>query len=129
VAATETLRGITGIIEAPDGDIWLNGVGGVTHIEATEIRRALENPAYRAHAERFDYHDGLNGQAPQIRPFPKGGTDESSKRQEVFHDEDAHNRTRTTGSDCHGSHCSLFDSRTRVAEFHGPIPVEGLLEG
>jgi len=70
VAATETLRGITGIIEAPDGDIWLNGVGGVTHIEATEIRRALENPAYRAHAERFDYHDGHNGQAPQIRPLP-----------------------------------------------------------
>jgi signal transduction histidine kinase/ligand-binding sensor domain-containing protein len=77
VAATETLRGITGIIETPGGDLWLNGVGGITHIEAAEIRRALENPAYRAHAERFDYHDGHNGQAPQIRPLPTAiqGTD------------------------------------------------------
>jgi signal transduction histidine kinase/ligand-binding sensor domain-containing protein len=77
IAATETLRGISGIVETPDGDLWLNGAGGVTHVDAAEVRRALEDPAYRARAERFDYHDGLNGEAPQIRPLPTAvqGTD------------------------------------------------------
>lgn len=70
VIATEPLLGITGIVETANSDLWLNGVGGVTHIEATEVRRALEKPAYRARAERFDYHDGLDGEAPQVRPLP-----------------------------------------------------------
>jgi signal transduction histidine kinase/ligand-binding sensor domain-containing protein len=70
IGATEPLLGITGIVETADGDLWLNGAGGVTHIGAPEIRRALENPAYRARAERFDYHDGLDGESPQVRPLP-----------------------------------------------------------
>jgi signal transduction histidine kinase/ligand-binding sensor domain-containing protein len=77
VNATESLRGITGIVETADGDVWVNGVGGVTHIPATEVRRTLQDPAYRARAQRFDYRDGLNGQAPQVRPLPTAieGTD------------------------------------------------------
>jgi len=77
ISATELLRGITGIVETADGDLWLNGAGGVTHIGAAEVRRALKDPAYRARAERFDYHDGLDGQAPQVRPLPTAiqGTD------------------------------------------------------
>jgi len=77
VAATEMLRGITGIVETTDGDLWLNGAGGITHIEAAEVRSALQHPAYRAQAERFDYHDGLDGTAPQVRPLPSAiqGTD------------------------------------------------------
>lgn len=77
VAATEMLRGISGIVETADGDLWLNGAGGITHIEAAEVRSALQNPAYRARAERFDYHDGLDGTAPQVRPLPSAiqGTD------------------------------------------------------
>ncbi|HYC31962.1 MAG TPA: triple tyrosine motif-containing protein, partial [Gemmatimonadales bacterium] len=70
LAATEPLRGISGIVERHNGDLWVNGAGGVTHIDAAEVRRALEDPAYRARAERFDYHDGLDGQAAQVRPLP-----------------------------------------------------------
>jgi len=77
VDATERLRGITGIVETANGDLWLNGAGGVTHIVADELRRTMQNPGYRARAERLDYHDGLNGQPPQVRPFPTAiqGTD------------------------------------------------------
>jgi len=77
VDATERLRGITGIIETANGDLWVNGAGGVTHIAADELRRAMQDPGYRSRAERLDYHDGLNGQPPQVRPFPTAiqGTD------------------------------------------------------
>jgi signal transduction histidine kinase/ligand-binding sensor domain-containing protein len=77
LVTTERLRGITGIVETADGDLWCNGAGGVTHVAATEIARALQDPTYRARCERLDYHDGLHGQAPQVRPFPTAvqGTD------------------------------------------------------
>jgi len=77
VDATERLRGISGIIETASGDLWLNGAGGITHIAADELRRATQDSGYRARAERLDHHDGLNGQPPQIRPFPTAiqGTD------------------------------------------------------
>jgi signal transduction histidine kinase/ligand-binding sensor domain-containing protein len=70
VDATIRPRSITGIVETPSGELWLNGAGGVTHIESLQLRRALQEPGYRARAERLDYHDGLNGEAPQVRPFP-----------------------------------------------------------
>jgi ligand-binding sensor domain-containing protein len=77
IGAAESLAGITGIVETADGDLWVNGTGGVTHIAGPELNRALESPAYRAHAERFDAHDGLSGQTPQLRPLPTAieGTD------------------------------------------------------
>ena len=70
IDATVRLRAITGIVETANGDLWLNGAGGVTHIESRELGRALQNTGYRVRAERFDYHDGFNGQAPQVSPFP-----------------------------------------------------------
>ena len=77
LATTETLRAVTGIVETGSGDLWCNGAGGVTRLAASEVTRALEDPTYRARYERFDHHDGLHGQAPQIRPFPTAvqGTD------------------------------------------------------
>ena len=77
IDATVRLRAVTGIVEATNGDLWLNGAGGVTHIEAGELRRALQDSRHRARAERFDYHDGLNGQPAQVGPFPTAieGTD------------------------------------------------------
>ena len=77
VNATERLRGVTGIVETANGDLWLNGAGGVTHIVADELRRATQDSGYRARAVRLDYHDGLNGRPPQVRPFPTAieGTD------------------------------------------------------
>ncbi|HLL47949.1 MAG TPA: two-component regulator propeller domain-containing protein, partial [Longimicrobiaceae bacterium] len=75
--AGEPLRGISGVVETTDGELWLNGVDGVTRIPAGEVRRALSEPGYRARFERFDHRDGIDPPAPQVRPLPSAvaGTD------------------------------------------------------
>jgi ligand-binding sensor domain-containing protein len=77
IRTTESLLGITGIVETTDGDLWLSGAGGVTRINGPELSHAVENPAYRARVERFDEHDGLSGKARQVGPIPTAieGTD------------------------------------------------------
>jgi signal transduction histidine kinase/ligand-binding sensor domain-containing protein len=70
VGARAPLRGVTGIVETTGGDVWVNGAGGVTYIATAEVRRALRDSAYRTRVERFDHHDGLRGDAPQVRPLP-----------------------------------------------------------
>lgn len=71
------LRGVTGIVETADGDLWLNGADGVARVPAGEWQHVLRDPTYRARDERFDFRDGIDGPAPQIRPFPSAiaGTD------------------------------------------------------
>jgi signal transduction histidine kinase/ligand-binding sensor domain-containing protein len=73
----EPFRGISGLVETADGELWLNGADGVTRIPATEVRRALAEPGYHVHYERLDYRDGLEPPAQQIRPLPSAaaGTD------------------------------------------------------
>jgi signal transduction histidine kinase/ligand-binding sensor domain-containing protein len=70
VKLAEALRGISGIVETKSGDMWLNAASGVTHIGAEELRRALQDSMYRARTERFDHHDGIMGEASQVRPLP-----------------------------------------------------------
>ena len=75
--ASGPLLGVTGIVETADGDLWLNGIGGVRHVRAAEIQSAMRDPRYVASDERFDFHDGLPGEPPQLRPLPSAiqGTD------------------------------------------------------
>jgi len=63
-------RGISGIVETADGDLWLNATPGLVHIPASEIKRAMESSVYRVHCELFDVLDGLTGTAIQVRPTP-----------------------------------------------------------
>jgi signal transduction histidine kinase/ligand-binding sensor domain-containing protein len=63
-------RGISGIVETTNGDLWLNTTPGVVRIPGPEIRRITQEPAYRVHYELFDVLDGLTGTAIQIRPNP-----------------------------------------------------------
>src|SRR5271166_5736904 len=73
----ESLRGISGIVETANGDLWLNGLGGIVHIRRAEILDALKNPAYQASGERFDRRAGLPGLPAQLRQAPTAieGTD------------------------------------------------------
>jgi hypothetical protein len=64
------IRGITGIVETATGELWLNGADGITHIYESEVRRGLREADYRAGTETFNYLDGLDGSAPQLRPLP-----------------------------------------------------------
>ena len=71
------LRGISGIVQTANGDLWLNGQGGIVHVRRAEIIEALKNSAYRVSGERFGRREGLPGLAPPIRPIPSAieGTD------------------------------------------------------
>jgi PAS domain S-box-containing protein len=71
------LRGISGIVETPEGDLWLNTVSGIFHINKAEISEALKDSAYRVKGEHFGRREGLSGVANQLRPFPTAieGTD------------------------------------------------------
>jgi signal transduction histidine kinase/ligand-binding sensor domain-containing protein len=63
-------KGISGIVKARNGDLWLNGVAGIVHITRQEIERVVEDPAHRVGCETFDYLDGVPGTAVQLRPQP-----------------------------------------------------------
>jgi signal transduction histidine kinase/ligand-binding sensor domain-containing protein len=65
-----SLDGITGIVEATGGDLWLNGRFGIVHIAATELERNRLDPAYRVHGEAFDAFDGVIGSSAMLRPLP-----------------------------------------------------------
>ena len=71
------LHGISGIVETPDGDLWLNGISGVFHIRKEEISKALRDSTYRVKSEHFGGRDGLPGAANQLKPLPTAieGTD------------------------------------------------------
>lgn len=65
----DMLRGVSGIIERANGDLWLNGSTGVFHITQAEISRALQDPTHRVTGEHFGARHGLPGYAPQVRPL------------------------------------------------------------
>jgi signal transduction histidine kinase/ligand-binding sensor domain-containing protein len=70
VARPEVLTGITGVLRASDGTIWINGNAGAVRIEAAEFQRALTDPRHRMTYRLFDAADGMPGGAQQARPLP-----------------------------------------------------------
>src|SRR5260370_1136136 len=63
------LRGISGIVETPEGDLWLNAISGIFHIRKAEISEALKDSAYRVKGEHFGRLEGLSGVANPLRPL------------------------------------------------------------
>jgi signal transduction histidine kinase/ligand-binding sensor domain-containing protein len=64
------LRGISGIVETPEGDLWLNAVSGIFYIRKAEISEALKDSAYRVKGQHFDRREGLPGIPSQVHPLP-----------------------------------------------------------
>jgi signal transduction histidine kinase/ligand-binding sensor domain-containing protein len=69
-ASRAPFKGVSGIVRARNGDLWLNGVSGIARITPQEIERVVRDPAYRVQSETFDYLDGVPGTAVQLRPQP-----------------------------------------------------------
>jgi ligand-binding sensor domain-containing protein len=65
----ELLRGISGIAETANGDLWLNGLGGIFHVRRSEISKALKGAAYQIKGEHFGTREGLPGFPFQVRPL------------------------------------------------------------
>jgi signal transduction histidine kinase/ligand-binding sensor domain-containing protein len=66
----EPFTGITGLVFARDGTLWMNGGAGLSAIAPEELRRAAADPAHPVRFERLDYRDGLVGTASAITPLP-----------------------------------------------------------
>jgi signal transduction histidine kinase len=73
----EWLRGISGIVETPNGDLWLNAISGIFHVRKAEISAALRDSNYRVKGEHFGRREGLPGIAAQVHTLPTAieGTD------------------------------------------------------
>jgi signal transduction histidine kinase/ligand-binding sensor domain-containing protein len=69
-ATNRPFSGISGIVEARNGDLWLNAWDGVRRIAAAELREAEKKPAYAVRSDLYDLTDGLPSVPQRIRPFP-----------------------------------------------------------
>ena len=64
------LSRVTGILESSDGDLWMNGPSGVTHVGAHEISQWINDPKFLATANHLDQLDGLPGLSGEGFPTP-----------------------------------------------------------
>ncbi len=64
------LAGISGAVLSGQGDLWLNGVGGVTRIAADELARFRRDPGRVVASETFGAESGIEGAPPNLRPVP-----------------------------------------------------------
>jgi signal transduction histidine kinase len=69
-ASGAPFRGISGIVQARSGDLWLNGIDGIAHIPREEIDHVNLDPAYPVRCDTLNYLDGVPGTAIQLRPLP-----------------------------------------------------------
>ncbi|HEY4081485.1 MAG TPA: two-component regulator propeller domain-containing protein [Burkholderiaceae bacterium] len=68
-AAADAFNGVSGLLETPQGDLWLNGAEGITRIEAADLKRAIADPDYRVPLMKLDTSDGLPGRAETMWPL------------------------------------------------------------
>ncbi|WP_312517914.1 ATP-binding protein [Massilia sp.] len=64
------LRGVSGIVERDNGELWLHDTGGLVRIDAAELAPALAMRRPSVIAERFDHLDGHRGMPAQMQPLP-----------------------------------------------------------
>ncbi len=74
VKNTASLRGISGLLEAENGDVWANGLQGIVRIPAYEIVKAIHSSGYRMQTELFS-QAGINGPSPQVFAIPSAVKD------------------------------------------------------
>jgi signal transduction histidine kinase/ligand-binding sensor domain-containing protein len=61
---------VSGVVETGNGDLWMNGFSGITHVSAGELQQWLHDPNYPVAAERLDALDGLPGLSAERIPEP-----------------------------------------------------------
>ena len=69
-ASHTPFTGVSGIIRARNGDLWLDGFGGIAHITRVEIAHVEREPAYRVRTEIFDRLDGVPGIPVMLQSTP-----------------------------------------------------------
>ena len=63
------VRGISGIVETKNGDLWLNGAYGVIHVTGAGLQKAVKSDAYEIESELITDGD-VSGPAPLTYSIP-----------------------------------------------------------
>jgi signal transduction histidine kinase len=53
----EYSKGVTGVVQAQNGDVWINGFDGIVHIPSAEILAALSDPNHKVSATNLQEQD------------------------------------------------------------------------
>jgi signal transduction histidine kinase len=61
---------VSGVLETENGDLWMNGFSGITHVPAGELAHWLRDPKYTVSGEHLDALDGLPGLSAERIPEP-----------------------------------------------------------
>jgi signal transduction histidine kinase/ligand-binding sensor domain-containing protein len=61
---------VTGLLQAKNGDLWLNTSIGGMHVTGQEVSRANVGPGETLSLEKFDTLDGMPGETTGVRPMP-----------------------------------------------------------
>jgi len=70
IPGLSALGNVTGLLQAKNGDLWLNtSIGGV-HVTGQELARPDVAPAETLVYEKFDTLDGMPGESRGVRPMP-----------------------------------------------------------
>ncbi|MBX7489509.1 hypothetical protein K3177_13385 [Qipengyuania sp. GH25] len=64
-AREPALRGISGILQTPDCEVWINGVRGLLRTTCDDLKIAFDDPGKRLRYKQFSAADGLPGVAQQ----------------------------------------------------------------
>jgi len=68
--ADTDFRGISGIVETDDGDLWLYHAAGLARIRANETANRLKNSGSALRYELFDFRDGVPSSTTTNEPVP-----------------------------------------------------------
>lgn len=67
-------RGVSGLLEAANGDLWLNGLHGIERIPSEEVTKAATVPGYRMRSETL-HEAGMTGPSTQLVGLPSAVAD------------------------------------------------------
>lgn len=76
-AGRPAIEGITGIVFANNGSLWLNARSGIFRISAEQVAAFLNDPRHAVSFDSFNYLDGIPGDGGVLYPLPTAvkGTD------------------------------------------------------
>jgi signal transduction histidine kinase/ligand-binding sensor domain-containing protein len=74
-AAGESFAGVSGIVRAADGDLWLNSAEGVLRVPHAEVERFVAHLDIAIVHEIFGVHAGVTGLPENLRPLPSAIAD------------------------------------------------------
>ncbi|WNG16977.1 two-component regulator propeller domain-containing protein [Cystobacter fuscus] len=69
-ASGPDLRGVSGLAQTEEGELWIHGVGGAVRVPREEVEAFASDPTHAVQVERFTADDGLEGSPEPLGPIP-----------------------------------------------------------